>query len=343
MSQGVSSLLRGVLASVIAAGILNVLPARPALAAECVLVPDTQPPAGMRWYLRTDPVKQRKCWSMGPKPNQATTSQAATPPAATLQTQMPSRSMMQPSPLKPIVSQRTMVRSLYGGEPPAGRGLTPQGGAMAGNRARSGAQDGAFGRFPDLQQPIAQEGDNAAANAADTQQPMTTDAQNNEATTQEAAAEDSEPSSGSTMQSIKLIALIAGALALAGIAGRAIVKASAGRWRQAIVARGVDWGAGLPNEDPVLPTMVSPPAADFGGTGWNASLPQEPSAFDGPRLDSPSMMYGGGSPVAAPPPRAASTAEPDRSAMADARDKDHVPTPEERLQEILRAWEPRAA
>jgi hypothetical protein len=342
MSQGVSSLLRGVLASAIAAGILNILPARPALAAECVLVPDTQPPAGMRWYLRTDPVKQRKCWSMGPKPNQAATSQAATPQAATLQAPLPPRSMMQPSPLKPIVSKQTMVRSLYGGEPPAGRGLTPsQGGAMAGNRARAGAQDGTLGRFPDLQQPIAQEGDSAAANAADTQQPMTTDAQNNEATTQEAAAEDSEPSSRSTMQSIKLIALIAGALALAGMAGRAIVKASAGRWRQAIVARGVDWGAGLPNEDPVLPTMVSPPAADFGGTGWNASLPQEPSAFDGPRLESPSRMYGGRSPVASPP--RAATAEPDRPAMPDATDKDHVPTPEERLQEILRAWEPRAA
>jgi hypothetical protein len=317
--------VRGVFASLLAAVILNILPASPASAAECVLVPDSQPPAGMRWYLRTDPVKQRKCWSMGPiaKANQAASAQGQLAPP-------PVRAMAQPSPLKPIVSQRTMVRSLYGGEPQGGRAMTaPQSGAIAGTRSRASAQDSGFGRWPDAQQPAATDAEGGALNTADTQQSGTTDAQDESPMQQAVGADDADQSSDSSMQPIKLIALLAGALAIAGLAGRAIVKASAGRWRRTIVARGVDWGANLLHEDPVLPMMASPPAADLGSAEWRsggASLPREPSpsAFDHAS--------------AAPP---AADREHEVAPGLDA--KDHVPTPEERLREILRAWEPRAA
>src|SRR5262245_1160294 len=123
MSQGVPSLMRGgAFACLLAAVIASPLPAHAAPAPECVLVPEQQPPAGMRWFLRTDRVKQRKCWYMGPiNKNQAAVSQpgqpapqlqqlpppptrAITPPPAPPRSVALPSTQPPPSPLKPVVS-----------------------------------------------------------------------------------------------------------------------------------------------------------------------------------------------------------------------------------------------
>jgi hypothetical protein len=238
---------------------------------ECLSGPKGQAPSGNHWYYRIERGTKRHCWYLGPQRDaraQATpanqsapANQAAPGNAASI---VPAKAVPSATPAPPkadAAMSGTVVNARAELTAPQARGAqeanaagqvssaTPAGTPSADNGA------GAMGANPDAQQsPIAARWpDQLAANEPDAAEPATDNSAAGAQTqlaappppnTPVAAAPvaaavaagaplaDTEDSSAKESGSIQtLLIVIAGALALAGLAGSAIVRFS-GRWRR---------------------------------------------------------------------------------------------------------------
>ena len=64
----IGSIIPAVFAALLAALVLTILPGGSARAIDdCIDAPNSQPPQGSHWYFRTDRTNQRKCWYLGPE------------------------------------------------------------------------------------------------------------------------------------------------------------------------------------------------------------------------------------------------------------------------------------
>jgi hypothetical protein len=239
MPQRVRSFVPGVLAGLVAAGALSILPSSIAPAAdECIAAPNSPTPEGSHWYYHVDRATGRKCWRLGPI-GLKVTRPAAKPIAQPAQ-------IPQPSPIAQPLSEPQTVDTPTAVVPTERPATAPA--LEPTQEVQDEAGSAPAVRWPDPPQPaaMAREGETQTRgqmNRSDEAQskPPTLAASANAAVDQE-----------STVAPLQMIALLAGALALAGIAVRAVVKAASGR---SAVDRRVAPSFGHP--------VQPPPAADL--------------------------------------------------------------------------------
>jgi hypothetical protein len=216
MPQRVRSFVPGVLAGLVAASALSILPSSIAPAAdECIAAPNSPTPEGSHWYYHVDRATGRKCWRVGPI-GLKVTRPAAKPiaqPAA----------IPQPSPMaRPLFEPRTVdtPTAIAPTERPAtAPALEPTQQMQGGDAGSTPAV-----RWPDPPQPAA----TAREGETQTRAQMNRQDEAQSKPPMLAASSNAALDQGSTVAPVQMIALLAGALALAGVAVRAVVKAAAG-------------------------------------------------------------------------------------------------------------------
>jgi hypothetical protein len=191
------------LVSLLAAGALSILPSSVAAAAgECIAAPNAPAPEGSHWYYHVDRASGGKCWHLG------AVGQKVVRPTA--------KPIAQPSPARRPVDTPTEISPTE--TPPAAppQDLTQQG--LQG----SGAGSPPAVRWPEPPQPA------AATIEGETQAPVKLNALDRAQlkppvlAASSTAAGDQE----STVPPLQMIALLAGALTLAGLVARAVVRAA---------------------------------------------------------------------------------------------------------------------
>jgi len=216
MPQRVRSLVPGVLAGLVAAGALSILPSSIAPAAdECIAAPNSPSPEGSHWYYHVDRATGRKCWRLGP-----IGLKVARPAAKPVAQPEP---IPQPSPIAQPSSEPATVDAPTAIAPTERPAMAP---APEPTQQVQGDDAGSTPavRWPDPPQPAA----TAKPGEMQTRAQM-----NRQDETQSKppmlAATNAALNQQSTVPPLQMVALLAGALALAGIAVRAVVKAAGAR------------------------------------------------------------------------------------------------------------------
>jgi hypothetical protein len=208
-----------VLANGLSAGPLGVVPGGVARAAtDCLAAPNAQSPQGSHWYYRVDRVNKRRCWYLGPQGGKVRpdASQVASPdlrrtappqskPTATtpVEQQPTADAIVQPSNAVPT-AEATFGQGSRGLSPPASDQPQPPG---------PDGREVALTSTPNSDAP-------SKANPEEEMPPIwpVHDAAELAATEQPAA-----------VKPVYVLAVLAGAFALAGFVGRAIFKHAAAR------------------------------------------------------------------------------------------------------------------
>jgi hypothetical protein len=216
-------------------------------AAECLAAPNTEKtPDGSHWYYHVDHTSGRKCWYVGPQAQQLR--QAAAAP-------MHLRSSPKPAAQPPgaedggeslAVQREPEVPAAD--TPSAAKGADTMEGNAPGSAPAGAAPLGAASvRWPDAAQSAAsvELAPGAPATAAAT--PDTRDDLEQGTEVERPSTASAGPPEGGAVTPVQMVALLAAALAFAGIVVRALVTVSAARRRVYVVRQGADRGAGLGN------------------------------------------------------------------------------------------------
>jgi hypothetical protein len=207
--------------------LIIILPNGSARAADdCLAAPNSQPPQGSHWYYRIDGAKQRHCWYLGPEGQKVHHAEPEAQPvaisAAPLRTQTAGDRLMASAQVEPPLPPL---------RPATVAGATAQAGVQEiAQAARPGSPS--IVQWPDPQQP-------AATNVASDREA------GGASTLQDLNAEDEvvRPAAASaanakTIMPIRVILLVASALAVAGIFQYAIFRTVIARRRRIYVERG---------------------------------------------------------------------------------------------------------
>jgi hypothetical protein len=212
-------------------------PAGAAPAPDCLAAPNAPSPQGRHWYYRVDRVNKRRCWYLGPqgtKPRPDTSQAAAQEPGRTA---WPTPQPAAPAPAEqPTMGE--IVRRLNGA--PAAEATVGMAEATAGTnvpeeRLAAAAPPQPKPATPDERTPASATAANsdAPSKADDADAPPRADASTDEmpliwpvpTATDLATA----PPPTTALQLASMLALLAGSLAFAGLAGRAVLKHAADR------------------------------------------------------------------------------------------------------------------
>ncbi len=187
---------------------LVVLPDNSARAAgDCLTAPDSQAPQGSHWYYRSDHAKQRHCWYLGPESQRVSHTKPDAQPAA--------------RPLASASAQPSL---------PTARSDT------VADPTHTLLQGITYGSPREVAPSVAQQPDHQAAGAAE-REPDETSTVQYIGTQDEAAPPAEVAAAGAMTMPLRVLLLVACAVALAGLLQYAILQAVIVRRRQRSVER----------------------------------------------------------------------------------------------------------
>jgi len=190
---------------------------------DCLAAPNSQPPQGSHWYYHIDGATLRHCWYLGPEGQKLHHAEPDVQPAAKSAAPLPTETTGDRLMATARVAQPPQLL------PPAfAAGASAQAGIQG---IAQGADRGisSFVWWPDRQQP-------AGANDREAGNPSTLQDVNAEDGVVRPAA--ASAAKGGTITLIRVLVLVAGALAVAGIFQHVIFRIVAARRRRIYVERG---------------------------------------------------------------------------------------------------------
>jgi hypothetical protein len=277
-----------VVAAVAAIAIVTFLSGSAASAAgECLAAPNTEKtPDGSHWYYHVDHASGRKCWYAGPQAQQPRQAAAA-----------PSHLRSSPKPAaqppgaqdggEPLAVPREPEVPAADTPSPAKGADTMEGNAQGSAPAGAASVGAASARGPDAAQSAASVD---LAPGAPAMAPATPDARDDleQGTEVErpstAATAAAEPPQGGAVTPVQMVALLAAALAFAGIVVRTLVTVSAARRRVYVVRQGAwasprpDRGTGRRNPAPHGSARTAQPRHPVGSD--RMQLPASDAVYD---------------------------------------------------------------